>query len=77
MVPPRGTEVDMMRIERLVQLMTGGGDRARHRWEFPALLVSYNGLYTIYIERKRERYIVNNRIATWLEDQCQNVLFNK
>ena len=46
---PHGTEVDMMGVDRLPQLMTAEGDRAGSRWKLPALLYSYNGLYSIYI----------------------------
>ena len=47
MVPPGGTEVDIMGVDRLLQSMTGQGDRVRSRWELLALLYSYNGLYGI------------------------------
>ena len=47
--PPRGTEVDMMGVDRLLQSVTRGGGRAGSRWELPALLYSYNGLCRIYI----------------------------
>ena len=39
----------MMGVDRLLQSMTGGGDRAGSRWKLPALLYSYKGLYSIYI----------------------------
>ena len=47
--PPHGTEVDMIGVERLLQSVTGGGDRAESRWKLLALLYSYNGLCNIYI----------------------------
>ena len=39
---PGGTEVDMMEIDRLLQSMTRGGDRAGSRTELLTLLYSYN-----------------------------------
>ena len=46
---PGGTEVDIMGVDRLLQSMTGGGDRGGSRKELLTLLYSYNGLYSIYI----------------------------
>ena len=48
-VPESGTEIDMMGVDRLLQSMTGEGGRAGIRWELPALLYSYNGLFSIYM----------------------------
>ena len=48
-VPPGGTEVDMMRVDRLLQSMTRVGARAESRKELPALLYSYNCV-CIYID---------------------------
>ena len=45
--PPHGTEVDMMGGDRLLQLMTRGGDRDGNRWELVVLYYSDNGLYRI------------------------------
>ena len=49
MAPSHGTEVDMVGVDRYLQSMTGGGERAGSRWKIPALLHSHNGLYSIYI----------------------------
>ena len=46
---PGGTEVDMMRMDRLLQSKTEVGAMAGSRRELPALFYSYNnGLYSIY-----------------------------
>ena len=49
LVPPGGTQVDVMGIDRPLQSMTRVGARAGSRRELLALLYSYNGLYSIYI----------------------------
>ena len=39
MVPPSGTEVNMMGVDRLLQLITGEGYRAGSRWELLCLIL--------------------------------------
>ena len=45
--PPHGTDLDMMGVDRLLQLMPVGGDRAGSRWGLLTLLYLlylHNGL---------------------------------
>ena len=43
--PPPGTEVDMMGVDRLLQSMTGVGDRAASGWRLLVLLHLYWSIY--------------------------------
>ena len=62
--PPYGTEVDIMGVDRLLQSMTGRGDRAGSRQKLPALLYPYNGLYSIYIHRVFPQLQIQDALLT-------------